>query len=107
MVAGRKRQFQERRIRDLSGRTPPEEATLKHVLLAAPSGGRDLRHGPDRTLVFEQPLQHTDRCVKRRACTLRSLAVPTAVLQLLAYEALNEAFLWASEVSANRERTPV
>src|SRR5690242_14339346 len=107
MVAGRKRQLQECRICDLSGRTPPEEATLKQILLAAPSGGRDRWHGPDYTLILEQPLQHTDRCVKRRACTLRRFAIPTAVLKLLAYETPDKTLLRASEVSANRERTPV
>lgn len=36
VVAGRKREFQERRIRDLAGRAPSEETALEQVRLASP-----------------------------------------------------------------------
>src|SRR2546429_7176080 len=65
MVAGRESELQERRCRDLAGGSPPEEATLEQILLAAPPGRRDLRRGPAGTLVLEQPLQHADRGVER------------------------------------------
>ena len=107
MVAGRERELQERRIRDLAGRAPSEETALEQVLLASPSGRRDLRRGPDGTLVLEQPLQHADRGVERRARALRRFAVPTAVVELLADETAREALRRASEVGAERERAPV
>jgi hypothetical protein len=53
VVAGWERELQERRIRDLAGREPSEERSLELVLLASPSRCRDLRRGPDRTLVLE------------------------------------------------------
>ena len=65
VVARRKRELQERRIGDLAGGAPPEETALEQVLLAAPSGRRDLRRGPDGTLVLEQALQHADGGVER------------------------------------------
>ena len=47
VVPGRERKQQERRTRDLAGRAPPEERALEQVILASPSGTRDLRNGPD------------------------------------------------------------
>jgi hypothetical protein len=67
MVARRKRELQECWVGDLAGAAPPEEATLKEILLAAPLGGRDFRRGPDGTFVFEQSFQHTDGGMERRA----------------------------------------
>jgi hypothetical protein len=46
VVPGREREQQERRTRDLAGRAPPEERALEQVLLASPSGPRDLRTDP-------------------------------------------------------------
>src|SRR6202044_424557 len=57
VIAGRERELQERRIRDLAGREPSQERALEQVLLASPSGCRDLRRGPDGSLVLEQPLE--------------------------------------------------
>ena len=53
VVAGRKRELQERRIRDLAGRKPSQERSFEQVLLASPSRCRDLRRGPDGTLVLK------------------------------------------------------
>ncbi len=64
VVAGRERELQERRIRDLAGRAPPEETALEQVLLASPSGRRNLRRRPNGSLVLEQSLQHADRGVE-------------------------------------------
>jgi hypothetical protein len=82
VVAGREREFQERRIRDLAGRAPSEETALEQVLLASPSSRRDLWRGPNGTLVLERPLQYADSGVERRARALRRFAVPTAVIEL-------------------------
>ena len=46
VIAGRERELQERRIRDLAGRAPSKESAFEQVLLAAPSGRGDLRRGP-------------------------------------------------------------
>jgi hypothetical protein len=111
VVAGREGEFQEPRIRDLTGRAPPEETALKQVLLASLSGRRDLRHdlrrGPKRALVLEQPLQHADRCMEGRARTLRRFAIPTAVIELLADQAARQALRRAPEAGAKRQRAPV
>jgi len=107
MVAGRERELQERRIRDLAGGVPSEKATLEQVLLAAASGRRDLRRRPDGTLVLDKPLQHADGGVERRARTLRCCAVPTAVVELLADETARQTLRRAPEVGAKREHPPV
>ena len=107
VVAGRERELQELRIRDLAGRAASEESALKQVLLASPPGCRDLRRGPDGTLVLEQPLQHADRAVERRAHAPGRFAVPTAVVELLADETAREAFRRAPEVGAKRERASI
>src|ERR1700759_1481426 len=86
VIAGGKRELQECGIDDFARRAPAEETTLEQILLAAPSGRRDLRRRPNGSLILEQPLQHANRGVERRARTLRRLAVPTTVIQLLADE---------------------
>src|SRR5262249_21706406 len=107
VVARREREGQERRIRDLAGRSASKERAGQQVLLASPSGRRDLRRGPDGTLVLEQSLQHADGGVERRARALRRFAVPAAVVELLADETAREALRRASEVAAERERAAV
>src|SRR5262249_60274401 len=97
VVAGRVRELQEHRIRDFAGRAPSEETALEQVLLGSPSGPRDLRRGPDGTLVLEQPLQHADRGVERRARALRRVAVPATVRELLIDETAREALRRARE----------
>src|SRR5882724_9998765 len=100
MVTGRKRELEDFGDHDLAGRAPPEEGAREQVLLAAPSRRRDPGRGPRGALVFEQPLEHADRGVKRRARALRCVAVPTAVAELLADETAHEALRRATEIGA-------
>src|SRR5262245_34302853 len=105
VVARRVRELQERRIRDLAGRSPSEATAFEQVLLASLPRPCDLRCRPGRALVLEQSFKYADRGVKRRARALRRLAVPAAVVELLADETAREAFRRATEVGAERERT--
>ena len=107
LVAGREGERQKRWVRDLAGRAPPEETALEQILLAAFSCLRDLRRRPDGPLVLEQPLEHADCGVVRRAHALRRVAVPPAVLELLADEPTCEVLRRTSEVGAERERAAV
>src|SRR5690242_14155477 len=107
VVAGREREFQERRIRHLAGRTPPEETALEQVLLASPSGRCDFWRGSNRALILEQPLQHADSGMEGSAHALRRFAVPPAVIELFADQTAREAIRRVPEIGAKRERAPV
>jgi hypothetical protein len=87
VIAWRKRDVQKLWIEDFAGGTASEECTFEQIFLTALSSRRDFRRRLDRRLVFEQTLQHTDCGVKGRARTLQRLAIPTAVIELLAEEA--------------------
>src|SRR5258706_310611 len=69
-----------------------------------PTSARGCR-GPcaARLLVREQSFQHADGAVKRRALALRRIAVPTAVLELLAQESVGQPIVRNAEVSAGPE----
>src|SRR5262249_32794504 len=81
--------------------------SLEQVLLASPSDRRSLWCGADGALVLEQPLQHADGGMERRARALRGFAVPTAVIELLADKTARQALGRAAEVGAEGERAPV
>ena len=107
LVARRERESQERRARNVAGRAPPEETPLEQILLASSSCRGDFGRGAGGALVLEQPLEDANRRVKRRARALRRLAVPPAVLELLAEKTAGEAFRRMSEVRAKCERAAV
>ena len=65
---------------------------LEQVLLAAAAGGDGRRRAAGRALVREQPFEHADRRVERRAHrAVLGLAVPAAVLELLAEQPVDDA----------------
>lgn len=107
VVAARKRQLDERRIRDVPRRAAPEHAALEQVVLAAAARLCDPGRRIDSALVLEQALEHADRRVERRTHTARRLAVPAAVGELLTNEALRETALRPAEVATERERAAV
>ena len=49
----------------LAGRPPPEESTLKEVLLAAEASLGHISGHSGRTFVLKQSLQHADRGIER------------------------------------------
>ena len=105
---GRERERQPRR------RRPPRRCSCRRssrrsqqVLLAA-AAGRDRRGAPRGPLVREQALEHADRGVERRADgAVLGLAVPAAVLELLAEQPRHDAVDVHPEVGAERDGAAV
>ena len=117
-AARRRTSRREREVRvpgehELAGRPPPEEAALEQVLLAAAAGfgDRGFPGRADRPLVGEQPLEHADRRVERRARRPRfTLAVPTAVVEPLVEQARDDplaSFAELAEVGRDGEDAAV
>src|SRR5207237_9400429 len=97
-------------VDDLAGRLPAEEAALKEVHLPAEASLPHL--GAPLTLagqfVFEQGFQHADRGIERRPRrAVLGLAVPAAVAQLLAEQAVDDPLDVLAEVGAARRHLPV
>jgi hypothetical protein len=87
----------------LAGGPPAKEAALDEVLLPAEAGLGHRGAASGGQLQFEQGFQHADRGVERRARrAVGGLAVPAAVGQLLAEQALDDALHILAEVSAAR-----
>src|SRR5262249_27632681 len=107
MVARWKCQLEKLRIHNLAGRQPPHQSPLQKIFLASPSGRCNPRPRPNRPLILEQTLQDANRGMKRRAHALRSIAVPTAVFQLLTNKTARKALRGTPKVSAQRKRSTV
>src|SRR5262245_35146961 len=107
VVARRERKLQEIRIRDFTRGSPPKKSALEQILLAAPSRRPNLRPGSNRTIVLEQSLQRANRRVERRPLAVRLFAVPAAVIQLFAHEALSQGLGRPPEIRAKRQHAPV
>ena len=95
------------RMRDLAGRLPAKEAPLEQILLRAHPRVRHLRERSDGALVLEQTLEHADRRVVRRPYALRCIAVPAAVLELLAEKTTHQILGRTAEVGTEREGAAV
>src|SRR5690606_18733637 len=101
----------ERRIRPqlpvvldrLTRRSPPEQTALQQELLAALPRSRQRRRESEALLVFEQRLEHADRRVEGRSRrSVLRLAVPAAIRQLLAEQAIEDALHILTEIRADR-----
>src|SRR6185369_16027567 len=77
------------------------------ILFSAAPCLPNLRRGPHRTLILEQPLKHADRCMKRRPLALRRLAVPATIIELFADETAREALRRTPEITSQRERAAI
>src|SRR3954452_12786740 len=89
--AGRVQEGEEALVGRLAGAEAAEEMALQEELLARGTGGAGLRPAARRALELEEPFQHVDRGRERgprRA--VGPLAVPAAVLEALAHEALDD-----------------
>ena len=95
-------------IDHLAGRQPPEHATLQQVLLCPDPRVRHRGRGAFRLLVLQESFQNADRRVERGAhgAPLR-LAVPAAVLELLAEEPVEQPIAGLAEVAAKRQNPTV
>src|SRR5439155_8643996 len=92
------------RIDHLAGRFPSEEPALEHVLLAAAPCRGHVRRAVGCALVFEQALEDVDRRPERRhRRAVLDLAVPAAVGELLAEEAVDELRHVDPEIRAGRD----
>ena len=91
-------------IDDLAGALTPEQPPFEEVLLT-PAASRDgVRRTAGRALVGEEPFQHPDRGVEGRANrTVLHLAVPPAVLELLADQPGDHAIHLLVEVGTQRD----
>src|SRR5215218_3164356 len=80
---------------------------LQQIVLAAYPR---LRHRTCRTvrlLVGKQPFQDADRAVERGSRARRRLAVPAAILELLAEQALEQSLDVRAEIGARPQYPPV
>src|SRR5262249_42325117 len=107
VVARRKGDLEELGSRGLARRPSLVERAREQVLRAARARRRDRGRAADRAFVLEEPFEHADRRVVRGARALRRFAVPSAVLELLGEEALQQALRRPPEVAADRERAAV
>src|SRR5262249_7031978 len=106
-VARRVGKLQKSRVYELARRASSGQGALERVLVASLSGGRNLGRGPDGPLILEQPFEHANRGVKRRAGAFRRFAVPTAIAELFGQETAGKALGQAPEVGAECERASI
>src|SRR5262249_14226054 len=87
---------------------PPQQATLEEVLLRAPPRAGHRRLSAEHLFEREQPFEHADRRVERRADRAAlGFAVPAAIRELLAQQSIDEPIPPLAEVRAERDDAAV
>src|SRR5439155_19232953 len=107
-VPVRERELEPAGVDHFAGALPAEQPTLEHVFLTTPAGLPDPGRATDRPLVLEQALEDVDRRPERRhRCAVLDLAVPAAVRELLAEEAVDERRHVDAEIRASGDDVAV
>ena len=108
MPVVREGEVEVRRVDDLARALATEQAALEQVLLPAAAGLAHRGGAAGRPLELEQPVEHVDRRVERRAHRpVLGLAVPAAVGEPLAEDPLDDRGDVHPEVGAGLDRPAV
>ena len=96
------------RLCNFAGALAAEQAALEQVVLTRSTRGADLVGTTGRSLEREQTVEHVDRRVERRSHRpVLGLAVPSAVLESFAEDAIDDRRDVHAEVRAGLDRPPV
>ena len=102
--AGRKRELQPGGVDDGAAALAPEELPFQEVFLSSAASRDGLRRAAGCAFVRQQPLQDPDRRVEGRANrAVLHLAVPAAILELLADEPSDDRIHVLVEVGTQRD----
>src|SRR5208282_2072613 len=102
-------------VDDFAGSKRAEHAALEKIVFAPLAGLRDGRRFAPCSLVFEQPFEHADGGMERRAQAGRAFrrqegprfAVPAAIFELLAQELLGQCVVRLLEIRTDAEDSAV
>ncbi len=103
----RVREAQPAFVDDLAGAKRAEQAAFEQIVFGPLASLRDSRRLASSPFVFEQPFEHANGGVERRALAFGCLAVPAAILELLIQKLTGQCVVRLLEIRTDAEDSAV